>query len=206
MANNYEDKTTNYAYTNENRIISRIRSALVSMLENQGYSDWQVVRGNQPTIQAMQNKTVYFDVISKRRYGVQAVKTFKDTDTGGWFGGTVWIEDWLVQVSAFALRDPNTDTETTETSVDVATVLQACINGGGASPTYAGYKNGTVATWFPYDNIQIVRSTDLREIDFETDSGLKEKFPQFDFSLVVGQRLLKKISKIDKIEMEMERI
>lgn len=189
-------------YHGFNSIISLVRDGLASMLEEFGLADdWQVVRSNQSTIQAVQNNTVYFDVVSRRRYGVQGTRPVKTDD--GWSNESIWYEEMLIQVSAFKQREPDSDTEDTLSSSDVIDWLQACVN----SNTDMGEFNGGKPTnFFKRDYLQIIRSTDVREIDYETDSGLKEKMPQFDFLLVVKQRLLKNINKIDTIELETKRI
>lgn len=191
-------------YQQFNHIIHLVRQALGNMLADLGYGNWQVVRANQPTIQALQNETVYFDVISRRRYGVQGSKP-KKTSWGGWQMESVWYEEWLIQVSAFKQRDPVNDTMYTITSSDVINLLQGLVNGNtDLSNGYDGISKPK--SYFQGDWMNVIRSTDVREIEFETDSGLKDKFPQFDFLLVVEQRLLKNMEKIDTIELETKRI
>lgn len=189
-------------YQKFNHIIHLVKQALGNMLNDLGYRDWQVVRANQPTIQALQNDTVYFDVISRRRYGVQGSKP-KKTSWGGWQMESVWYEEWLIQVSAFKQRDPMNDDTETITASDMVNLLQGLVNGN------ADLASGDIAkpkSYFQGDWMNVIRSTDVREIEFETDSGLKDKFPQFDFLLVVEQRLLKNMEKIDTIELETKRI
>lgn len=193
-------------YLRYNDILSRIRRALNTMLQDLQLG-WQVIRANQPTIQALQNNTVYFDVISRRRYGVQGSRP-KKNDDGDWQMEIIWYEEWLIQVSAFKQRDPEEDDEITTTASDVITLLQSTINANNDIGTYSSnwdVKNGRY-NYFPSSRYSLIRSTDVREVEFETDSGLKEKFPQFDFLLVVEQRLLKKMEKIDTIELETKRI
>ena len=189
-------------YQKFNGIIHLVKQALTDMLDDLGYANWQVVRANQPTIQALQNETVYFDVISRRRYGVQGSKP-KKTNSGGWQMESVWSEEWWVQVSAFKQRDPVNDTMDTTTASDVINLLQGLVNGN------TDLASGGITqpkSYFQGDWMNVIRSTDVREIEFETDSGLKDKFPQFDFLLVVEQRLLKNMKKIDTIELETKRI
>lgn len=182
-------------YHNENSIIAKIQSALVEMLSDLGITGWQVLRANQPTIQALQNQSVYYDIISKRRIGTQGVKPVLVNN--GWKDVSVWYEEFLIQVSGFKLRDPENDIVSTLTSADIIGMIQGCVNSNGA----LGSKNYFVSDW-----IQLIKSSSLREIDFETDSGKKEKMVQFDFLLVVEQTLAKDIESADKIEMDMERI
>lgn len=190
-------------YHNFNQLVAEIRQALTNALSVLGYSTWQVVRANQSTIQALQNDTVYFDIVSRRRYGVQGSKPIKQDDD--WVVQSMWYEELLIQVSAFKQRNPDTDTTDTITSSDVIVLLQGLINGSGdIGVQYSG--DFEKPRLFQDPDFQLIRSTDIREIEFETDSGLKDKFPQFDFLLVVEQRLLKKIEKIDTIELENKRI
>lgn len=199
---NGKNYTSNdFAYHSENGIMLEIATMLRRMVDNQslysGGRAWQVVRANQPTIQALQENTIYFDVISKRRVGTQSSMKSVKVD-GKWQRGTQWIEEWMVQVSAFRPRKPE-DNSSTLTSADVITKLQACVNGGGWPPYYNG---GVVAAWLTQDWMQIIKSSSLREIDFETDSGLKEKLPQFDFTLVIRQGLLANLGTVDKVEVK----
>lgn len=199
--NTYAGSISNYVYHNENAIMKEIRDLLLRILNAYGVTDWEVIRNNQPTIQRMQNNTVYFDVVSKRRYGVQGSKPIQDN--GKWYQAAHWFEDWLIQVSAFKQRNPDLDDEDTVTSVDIITVLQGCINGGGNMTKVNGKG---YASWLGVDWLNIIRSTDLREIDYETDSGLMDKFPQFDFSLVVEQSLIKDDANIDGITLQVRKV
>lgn len=193
---------SNYEYHNDNYIRAFIYNTLAAALSinNSNQTWWQVAQSNQPTIQALQNNTVYFDVISKRRYGVQANRELFDTTSNSWYTATQWLEEWIVQVSAFQLRNTS-DNPNVMIGIDVLTKIQSFINGGGLALTEP---LGT--TIFDPEWLDVLWSKDLREIDFETDSGLKEKLPQFDFGLVVSQTLLNKIPQIDNINITTERI
>ena len=186
-------------YHNQNAIVAKIQAALTAMLTDLGITvgagGWQVLRSNQPTVQELQNNSVYHDIISKRRIGTQGVKSV--LIEGEWQDVSVWYEEYLVQVSGFKQRDVDTDTTTTQTSSDIISLLQGCVNSNGAI-------NGK--NYFDSDWLQLIKSTDVRELDFETDSGLKEKMPQFDFILVVEQTLAKGIEKADKVDMDIHRV
>lgn len=186
-------------YHNQNAIIEKIQTALTAMLTDLNITGWQVLRSNQPTVQELQNNSVYHDIVSKRRIGTQGVKSVLVEKSGvkSWEDVTVWYEEYLVQVSGFKQRDVNTDTASTTTSSDIIALLQGCINSNGAI-------NGK--NYFNTDWLQLIKSTAIRELDFETDSGLKEKMPQFDFLLVVEQTLTKDIAKADDIEMKTYRV
>lgn len=189
-------------YHNQNEIISKIQTALTAMLVDLNITGWQVLRSNQPTIQAVQNDSVYYDIVSKRRIGTQGTRS-KMVMIGGqnpvssWQDNTIWYEEFLIQVSGFKQRDPSTDVVSTMTSSDVISLLQGCINANGVLAD----KNYFVEPW-----IQLIKSTAVRELDYETDSGLKEKMPQFDFFVVVEQSLSKAINKVDEIEMNTYRV
>lgn len=191
---------SNYDYHNDNSVRFYIRNTLTVALDNNHVGFWQVAQSNQPTIQALQNNTVYFDVISKRRYGVQANRELFDTTSQSWYTATQWLEEWIVQVSAFQLRNTSDDPNVM-IGIDILTQIQSFINGGGLALTAP-----QGSTIFDPEWLDVLWSKDLREIDFETDSGLKEKLPQFDFGLVVSQTLLNKIPQIDNINITTERI
>lgn len=199
--NTYIGDISEYGYHNENKIIAELRNMFLRMLEASGINDWNVIRNNQPTIQRMQNNTVYFDIVSKRRYGIQGSQQV--CSDGKWYEVAHWFEDWIVQVSAFKQKDPETDDEDTITSVDIVTLLQACVNGGG-NKTLLDKNN--YATWLSVDWLNIVKSTDLREIDYETDSGLMDKFPQFDFALIVEQSLVKDNPNVNGVGLRLKRV
>lgn len=199
--NTYDKDLSQYVYHNENAIMVEIRNLLLRILNAHGVTDWGVIRNNQPTIQRMQNNMVYFDVVSKRRYGVQGNVPIQSG--GKWYEAAHWFEDWLIQVSAFKQKDPETDDEDTVTSIDIITILQACINGGGKMSLVNGKG---YASWLGVDWLDIVRSTDLREIDYETDSGLMDKFPQFDFNLVVEQSLVKDDQSVSGVGLKVRKV
>ena len=186
-------------YHNQNAVIAKIQTALTAILTDLNITGWQVLRNNQPTIQALQNKSVYYDIISKRRIGAQGVKSVQIEVQGvkTWQDLSVWYEEYLIQVGAFLQRNPDTDTASTMSSSDIIALLQGCINSNGAI-------NGK--NYFESDWLQLIKSTGIRELDYETDSGLKEKMPQFDFVLVVEQQLTKGIEKVDDIEMDVKRV
>ena len=182
-------------YHNQNQIIAKIQSALTSMLTDLGITGWQVLRSNQSTIQALQNNSVYYDIISKRRIGTQGVKSVLIENQ--WVDVSVWYEEYLIQVGGFLQRNPDEDTEYTQSSSDIISLLQGIINSNGSIDD----KN-----YFESDWMQLIKSTSIRELDYETDSGLKEKMPQFDFFLVVEQTLAKGINKVDDVEIDVHRV
>ena len=186
-------------FHNQNAVIAKIQSALTAMLVDLGISGWQVLRSNQPTVQELQNNSIYHDIISKRRIGTQGVKSVQVVVDGvkTWQDVSVWYEEYLIQVSGFKQRDVDTDTDQTTTSSDIIALLQGCLNSNGAIDG----KN-----YFNSDWLQLIKSTSIRELDFETDSGLKEKMPQFDFILVVEQTLTKGINDVDDIDMNVYRV
>lgn len=198
---------TNY-YHGRNEILSVLVDAVTNMLTDFDLDKtWQVASLNQPTIQALQNHTVYLDIISRRRYGTQGTKPV--LVNGAYQNASVWYEELLVQIGAFLQRDPDKDTTSTMTSSDVVEYLQGCVNANidlGVETNRTSRYGVPRRSYFEKDWLEIIRSTEVRELDYETDSGLKEKFPQFDFTVVVSQKLLKNMSSFDSIEIETERI
>lgn len=169
-------------YIKDNDILASIQAGFQDCINKTPLMNgWSVAQANQPSIQALQNKMVYWDVISRRRLGVQG-----ELLAGGWQGTSwkrtpVWHEIWLIQVSAFMMRtEREFASASTFNSQDAIVNLQAYVN---------DFDNG-LSKWFKREpggvpDTQVVRSTDIRNIDFETDSGLKQKFPQFDFEIVM---------------------
>jgi len=183
------------SFHNQNAIIAKIQSALTLMLSDLGINDWQVLRSNQSTIQALQNNSVYYDIISKRRIGTQGTKSVMIN--GSWTDQTKWYEEYLIQVGAFLQRNPDEDNEGTLSSSDIVSMLQGCVNSNGVLAS----KNYFSENW-----IQVIKSTNIRELDYETDSGLREKMPQFDFILVIEQVMNKDIHSVDDIDMDIYRV
>lgn len=198
---NYIKDISEYVYRPQNQVLSTIRSTLLNMLKELGIEGWNVAQANQPTIQELKNNTVYFDIISKRRYGTQSLKSIQDSTTGQWHEVNIWLEEWLVEISGFKQRRPDTDTILTLTASDVITKLQSCMNGGGKK-TQGALLN---PSWWP-DWIHPIKSINLPERDYETDSGLKEKYPVFESILVIEQSILNTTPEIDKINLDIERI
>lgn len=169
-------------YIKDNDILASIQVGFQDCINNTPLMyDWSVAQANQPSIQALQNKMVYWDVISRRRLGVQGELLAGIYQGTSWKRTPVWHEIWLIQVSAFMMRtEREFASASTFNSQDAIVNLQAYVN---------DFDNG-LSEWFKREpggvpDAQVVRSTDIRNIDFETDSGLKQKFPQFDFEIVM---------------------
>lgn len=175
MSNPYidtEPKYYKYMYLYLQAINNGLRQGLA-------FPDWSIVQSNQPTIQALQDKTVYWNVVSKRRIGVQGTNLKQYTALqNSWWNNQVWYESWLIQVSAFMNIVP-TDGYPSDSAEDVITQLQAYVNNPQGLSYYLKQDVGVDGF------MQVVRSTDIRDIDYENDSGLKQKFPQFDFEIIV---------------------
>lgn len=175
MSNSYIDTDLRY-YKYQYMYLQSINNGLRMGLD---YPIWSVVQSNQPTIQALQDRTVYWNVISKRRIGVQGVNLKQYTAMqNSWWSNQVWYESWLIQVSAFMNIVP-TDVYPSDSAEDIITLLQAYVNNPRGLSFY--FKQDALIG----DLMQVVRSTDIRDIDYENDSGLKQKFPQFDFEIIV---------------------
>ena len=177
----------------ENQIWAFLVSKFNSVLSDNGYTGWSVLRNYQPSIQGLRDKSIYLYKVSKRRIGTQGLITEKDNN-GDWQTVDHWYEEILFQVGAFSKRDVDTETVDTITSEDVLGTLMAYVNSASKVQEWktAGY--------------EVIKSTAMRLMDYETDSGLQEKLPQFDFMLCVEQSILKKIAKVDTIEEETKRV
>lgn len=207
--NSYLKKDYTPQYHNHNDIISLIKSVLEDIqTQYPAGGIWSVVQSNQPTIQTLQNEFIYFDVISKRRIGVQGNREIQSTD-GQWTNVATWYEEWLVQVGAFKQRNPDIDNSATFTAIDKIEILQAALNGSpnrpfawNTSAISISQSRNMEGNWFVQPWAQLIRSTELRVLDFETDSGLKEKLPQFDFLLVIEQELKRPTPSITDIALD----
>jgi hypothetical protein len=178
---------------NDNNIWAFLISEFNKVLKEYGYDDWVIIRNYQPSIQGLKDKTIYLHKISKRRIGTQGNTSVLDNQ-GNWQNIDHWYEEILFQVGAYKKIDINNDTKDTITSEDVLSILLAYINSARKVEDWkkAGY--------------EVIKATNMRLLDYETDSGIQEKFPQFDFLLVLEQSNLKKIEKIDTIETEIKRV
>lgn len=194
MINNPFITTEPPIFRTHNAVLEQIISLFNTILKNRNITTWDVMQSNQPTIQELQTNSVYVDVVSKRRYGVQGRKSIQDQGNQ-WWKGDIWYEDWLIQVSAFQKRAVIENVDISDyTGEDIISLLQASLNGAftdGMKNNF--YDNQQIPDWngrqTPRRWAQFIRSTDIRVIDYETDSGLKEKLPQFDFTLIVEQGL-----------------
>ena len=177
----------------ENQIWAFLIEQINQVLSDNNITGWTVLRNYQPSIQGLKDKGIYLYKISKRRIGTQG--TILETDSQGNLENIDhWFEEILFQVSAFCKRDVNTETVDTVTSEDVLEIIQAFVN-----------SSSKVLPW-KERGYEVIKSTNTRLMDFETDSGLNEKMPQFDFLLCVEQKQLKKIDKIASIEIETKRV
>lgn len=177
----------------ENQIWAFLVEKFNEVLRDNGYSDWVVLRNYQPSIQGLKDKAIYLYKISKRRIGTQGYIEEQD-ENKDWQVADHWYEEILFSVSAFSKRNPETETVNTITSEDVLDTLLAYVNSALKVPEWktAGY--------------EVIRATNIRVLDYETDSGTQERLPQFDFLLCLEQSKLKKIAKVDNIEIETKRV
>lgn len=185
-----------------NSLLGSVRNSINRYLNNQiddsthssiksayNWGNWQVVQSNQLTIQALMDETVYIDDISKHRVGTQSARQvyvsraesekIQSTLGGsveeymGWWECMSWFEEWLIQISAFKSRmDTSSVISDSASSADLITFLMACFNKQDRT------------------TFSRIKTSEMREVDFETDSGLKEKMPQFDIAIVVPQVVL----------------
>lgn len=178
---------------NENQTWSFLVSQFNKVLTDNNITDWVVLRNYQPSIQGLKNKAIYLHKVSKRRIGTQGNTNILD-ENGEWQNIDHWYEEILIQVGAYKSIDINTDTVDTITSEDVLGILLAYVNSARKVQDWksAGY--------------EVIKATNMRLLDYETDSGIQEKLPQFDFLLVLEQSNLKKESKIDTIEITTKRV
>lgn len=177
----------------ENQIWAFLIQQFRAVLDANGYTDWIVIKNYQPSIQGLKDKTIYLHKISKRRIGTQGNTNVLDS-LGQWQNVDHWYEEVLFQVGAYKRVDPNMDTQDTITSEDVLSTLLAYIN---SARKVEGWKNA---------GYEVIKSTNMRLLDYETDSGIQEKLPQFDFLLVLEQSNLKKEGKVDTIELITKRV
>lgn len=178
---------------NENKVWAFLVSEFNKVLKEYGYEDWVVLRNYQPSIQGLKDKAIYLHKVSKRRIGTQGNTNILD-ENGEWQSVDHWYEEILIQVGAYKSIDINTDTADTITSEDVLGVLLAYIN---SARKVQEWKNA---------GYEVIKATNMRLLDYETDSGIQEKLPQFDFLLVLEQSNLKKEDKIDTIEITTKRV
>lgn len=177
----------------ENQIWAFLIGKINQELANNGYDDWVVLRNYQPSIQGLKDKAIYLEKIAKRRIGTQGLITEQD-DNKNWQEVDHWYEEILFSVSAFAKRNAETETINTITSEDVIETLVAYINSASKVQEWktAGY--------------EVIKATEIRLLDYETDSGIQEKLPRFEFLLVLEQSKLKKIENTGNIEIETKRV
>lgn len=191
-----------YSYITENNVFKLFQVAIEGILSRVTMEDaasWVVARMSQPTIQVLEDKTIYYDVISRRRVGTQGNMS-KQID-GSWNTVAHWYEEWLVQISGFKSRTME-DTEETITSTDIISIIQGVFNSAPDMQEDWIGQNGLLNN----PRIKLIKSFDVRIGDYETDSGLKEKMPNFDISLVVEQYLTRQTADVKSVDIDEYRV
>lgn len=178
----------------ENETWKFLISQLKAVLDENGYTDWEVIKNYQPSIQGLRDKTIYLHRVSKRRIGTQGNTTVLDTTDGTWKTVDHWYDETLIQVAAYKRIDVDNDSENTATSEDVLDILLAYIN---SARKVQDWKNA---------GYEVIKASNMRLLDYETDSGIQEKLPQFDFLLVQEQSNLKKTGTANTIELITKRV
>lgn len=202
MANNINTSVGEYTYITENYIFSLFQTAINSILSRLSIteaSSWVVARMSQPSIQGLEDKTIYYDVVSRRRIGTQGNMSKKIDDT--WNTVSHWYEDWLIQISGFKSRTME-DTADTITSADIVSLVQGVFNSSPEMQIDFIGQSGLLGN----PRIKLIKSSDVRIGDYETDSGLKEKMPNFDISIVVEQYLSRTTANVDSVDIEEYRV
>lgn len=193
---------SDYTYINENYVFSLFQTAINSILNRITVTEattWQVARMSQPTIQGLQDKTIYYDVIAKKRVGTQG--NMSKLINGQWNTISHWYEEWLVQISGFKSRTME-DVAETITSTDIISILQGVFNSAPDMQVDWIGQSGLLNE----PRIKLIKSFDVRIGDYETDSGLKEKMPNFDISVVVEQYLSRPTANVDSVEIDEYRV
>ena len=191
-----------YTYINENYVFSLFQVAIKNILDRISITEapsWQIARMSQPTIQGLQDKTIYYDVISKRRIGTQGNMSKRINNE--WNTISHWYEEWLVQISGFKSRKME-DVAETITSTDIISILQGVFNSAPDMQVDWIGQSGLLNE----PRIKLIKSFDVRIGDYETDSGLKEKMPNFDISVVVEQYLSRQTANVDSVDIEEYRV
>lgn len=202
MGTNINTALDNYTYITENTVFSLLQPAIKSILSRVSITEaasWEVARMSQPTIQGLQDKTIYFDVIEKRRIGTQG--NMSKLIDNQWNTISHWYEEWLVQISGFKSRKPD-DGADTITSTDIISIIQGVFNSAPDMQIDWIGQNGLLNS----PRIKLVKSFDVRIGDYETDSGLKEKMPNFDISIIVEQYLSRETANVDSVEIDEYRV
>lgn len=202
MGTSINTTTTNFDYITENYVFSLFQSAIESILNRIDIpeaKDWVVARMSQPTIQGLENNTIYFDVISRKRIGTQGIISERISEV--WNNVAHWYEDWLVQISGFKSRTME-DAVSTITSADIISIIQGVFNSSPDMQTNWISDGGLIGN----PRIKLVKSFDVRIGDYETDSGLKEKMPNFDISVIVEQFLTRQTADIDSVDITEYRV
>lgn len=203
MANNpINTSLGEYSYITENYIFTLFQTAIQSILERVSIEEapsWVIARMSQPSIQGLENKAIYYDVIARRRIGTQGNMSKKIDSV--WNTVSHWYEEWLVQISGFKSRTMDDDSETI-TSTDIISIIQGVFNSAPDMQIDWIGQGGLLNN----PRIKLIKSFDVRIGDYETDSGLKEKMPNFDISLVVEQYLSRPTADVNSVGVEEYRV
>lgn len=157
----------------ENEIWASVFSLLNGILTKRGITDWTIMQGSQPTVEALRDKSIYITRLASRRYGWQAHRNKYNEATGKMVHLEEYFQEVLFQVSAFAKRHPENISE--KTSGDILNTLITYLQ------SIEGVKD------LHQKGFQTFRIAELREPAISDDSENYEKLPSFDFSLVLVQ-------------------
>src|SRR5690625_3785998 len=144
-----------------------IRSAMLQMLGQLGYSDVRVLAGRQPTKAGRFDNAIYFFAIDEQSQAVQG-RSYAPTDSDA---GHVERQAVLqtVQLQAFKENDPE-DYEA-YTASDLCAVAKMILNSLPFTETIR------------QQGVSVSNITNMREPEFVNEHGDYEKNPSFDFDV-----------------------
>lgn len=157
----------------ENQIWADIFTILNNILTVKKITGWTIRQGNQPTVENMQDSSIYITRLASRRYGWQAHRNKWNQTANKMIHSEEYFQEILLQVSAFKKRNPSDTNELTS-----GDVLNSFI-------TFLQSIDGVKA--MQEKGFQTYRIQELREPAAVMDNDLYEKLPSFDFSIVLLQ-------------------
>jgi hypothetical protein len=161
-------------------IIDSVNAGLVAF----SVTGWTVQQSGQPSKTTLNAPTIWIDKVSDKRYGSQsrrpiyANSVLKEKKTA--------YHETVFQITGRKIRNPKTDTTSTQTSTDVLNLLVDYFNGQEGIDQIATVGMGSI------------RVTEVRTPSSISDSGLFERDPSFDITVSYAQESERTLNHVEE--------
>lgn len=168
----------------DNQIIERLITRLRTVLDANGMADVSISQKTQPEFQGVPSgRSVFIQKLFDNRFGFVGRTQTYDEPSDTITKTDQQVIDVTFQISVLARQgyDP-----TKPTASDIANLLAMALS-----------SRGTIHAFMPEANI--LRITDVRNMDFEDDQSRFEYIPSFDVTFVTDRTFNEIIQVIDRV-------